>query len=109
MTDMQALATIGIVALVTVLTRALPFLLFPDGRKTPAVVLYLGRVLPYAIIGMLIVYCLKDVQPLSAPYGLPELLGVGAVTGLYLLRRNTLLAIAGGTVFYMLLVQLVLS
>lgn len=108
MTQVQALITIGIIAAVTLLTRALPFVLFPDGRRTPPVILYLGRVLPYAIIGMLIVYCLKDVQLATAPHGLPELIGVAGVAGLYLWRRNTLLAIGGGTVLYMLLVQFVL-
>ena len=108
MTQAQALITVGIIAAVTLLTRALPFVLFPDGRRTPPVILYLGRVLPYAIIGMLIVYCLKDTQLGTAPHGLPELFGVAGVAALYLWRRNTLLAIGGGTVLYMLLVQFIL-
>lgn len=107
MTTPQALCMVAIMAAGTLLTRALPFLLFPAGKKTPDVVLYLGRVLPYAIIGMLVVYCLKDTQLAAAPHGLPEAIGVAAVAGLYLWRRNTLLAIAGGTVLYMLLVQVV--
>jgi len=107
MTDAQALITVGIVALCTLLTRALPFALFPANRKTPALVAYLGRVLPYAVIGMLIVYCLKDVNPLKAPHGLPEALGIAAVAALYAWRRSSLLAIAGGTAVYMALVRLV--
>lgn len=107
MTTGQALITVGIIAAVTLLTRALPFLLFPADRQTPPFVLYLGKALPYAIIGMLVVYCLKDTQPAAAPHGLPEALGVLAVSALYLWRRNTLLAIAGGTALYMALVQLV--
>lgn len=105
MTQAQALITVGIMALGTLATRALPFILFPSGRKTPAVIEYLGRVLPYAIIGMLVVYCLKDTQLAAAPHGAPEALGVLAVAALYLWRHNTLLAIAGGTLAYMALVQ----
>lgn len=105
MKAVQALITIGIIALCTLLTRALPFWVFPVNKPTPKWVAYLGSVLPYAIIGMLIVYCLKDTALGSAPYGLPEALGVGAVAGLYLWRKNALLAIAGGTVLYMVLVQ----
>lgn len=109
MTSVQALITIGVIALCTLLTRALPFWIFPAGKPTPKWVAYLGNVLPYAIIGMLIVYCLKDTSLLSAPHGLPEALGVGAVAGLYLWRKNALLAIGGGTVLYMVLVQLVFA
>ena len=105
MTNVQALITIGVIALCTILTRALPFWIFPVGRPMPKWVAYLGDVLPYAIIGMLIVYCLKDITLLSASHGLPEALGVGAVAGLYVWRKNALLAIAGGTALYMALLQ----
>ena len=98
---------IAVMTLVTMLTRFLPFLLLGGGKETPPVVAYLGKVLPYAIMGMLVVYCLKGISFLSAPYGLPEILGVAAVVGLHVWKRNTLVSIAGGTVFYMLLVQLV--
>lgn len=70
-------------------------------------VFYLGRVLPYAAMGMLVVYCLKDVKLTAAPYGLPELLSVALVAGLHIWKRNTLLSIGAGTVCYMLLIQLV--
>ncbi len=104
MTAMQALITVGIIAAGTVLTRALPFLVFGK-KETPPLVLYLGRVLPYAIIGMLVVYCLKGVQLSATPHGAPEALGVLAVAALYLWRKNTLLAIAVGTGVYMVLIR----
>lgn len=98
---------VAVIALVTAITRFLPFLLFGGKRKTPAFITRLGKVLPCAIMGMLVVYCMKDVQLLSAPHGLPELLGCAAVAGLHIWKRNSLLSIGVGTVFYMLLVQLV--
>ncbi|MGI6270216.1 MAG: branched-chain amino acid transporter permease [Candidatus Howiella sp.] len=106
MTAAQLLITVGIMVIGTVLTRFLPFVCFPDVEKTPAAVRYLGRVLPCAAMGMLVVYCLKDVSLLSAPHGLPEGLALLAVLLLHLWRRNTLLSILGGTAVYMLLVQL---
>lgn len=105
MTTLQALVTVGVVALVTLMTRALPFLLFPANKRTPAFILYLGRVLPYAIIGMLVVYCVKDVSLAAAPHGLPEALAILAVAGLHLWRKNTLLSIGGGLALYMAMVQ----
>lgn len=93
--------------LVTLATRFLPFLIFRGKVKTPDIIVYLGKVLPYAIMGMLVVYCLKDISFLSAPYGIPELLGCGAVAGLHLWKRNSLLSIGGGTALYMILIQLV--
>ncbi len=104
---MHSVWIIVVAALVTMATRFLPFLIFGQGRKTPDIIIYLGKVLPYAIMGMLVVYCLKDVSFLTAPYGIPELLGCAAVAGLHLWKRNTLLSIGAGTVFYMVLVQLV--
>lgn len=109
MTATQALWTVLIIAGVTLLTRALPFLLFPAGKATPPFMRFLGQALPYAIIGMLVVYCLKDTAVQAAPHGLPEAVGICAVAALYLWKRNTLLAIAGGTALYMLLVQLVFA
>ena len=93
--------------LVTVATRFLPFAIFRGDRPTPKHILYLGKVLPFAIMGMLVVYCLKDISFLSPPYGIPELLGCLCVAALHLWKRNTLLSIGGGTLVYMLLVQLV--
>lgn len=93
--------------LVTMATRFLPFLIFRDNRKTPDIIVYLGKVLPYAIMGMLVVYCLKDVAFLAYPYGIPEILGCIAVALLHLWKRNSLLSIGVGTIFYMVLVQVV--
>lgn len=107
MTSTQVLLTIAVIAAVTFATRALPFLLFPPGKPTPAYVAYLGRVLPFAIIGMLIIYCLKSVNLLVFPYGLPELLSVAAVVALHKWKHRLLLSICGGTILYMVLVQAV--
>ena len=107
MTLTQRLVTIGLCALATMLTRFLPFLLFSSRRPTPKYVQYLGRALPPAIFGMLVVYCLKGITPLACPYGLPELISVAVVVGLHLWKGNTLASIALGTVCYMLLVQMV--
>ena len=98
---------IVVIALVTAGTRFLPFLLFGGKKKTPELITQLGKVLPCAIMGMLVVYCMKDVRPLQPPYGIPELLGCIAVALLHIWKRNSLLSIGVGTVFYMLLVQLV--
>ena len=95
------------VAAGTQITRWLPFWLFPENRKPPALVTYLGRVLPTATMGLLIVYCLKDVAWLSAPHGAPELIAIAVVAALHCWKGNVLLSIAGGTAAYMLLVQAV--
>ena len=107
MIDLHAAALVAVMALCTMLTRFLPFLLMRRSQTLPPAVEYLGRVLPCAIMGMLIVYCLKDVSFLSAPFGLPELLGIALTAGLHLWKRSTLISILGGTIGYMLLVQLV--
>ena len=107
MTLTQQIITIGLCALGTMLTRFLPFLLFSEKRKTPAYVQYLGRVLPAAVFGMLVVYCLKNVSFLAGTHGLPELIAIAATVLLHLSFKNMLVSIAGGTVVYMLLVQLV--
>ena len=105
---MQQAPTIAVVALGTMLTRFLPFILFPSGRRTPAYVRYLGRVLPAAALGLLVIYCVKDVAFFTGRFhGLPELISMALVTGLHFWKRNMLLSIAAGTVCYMLLVQLV--
>lgn len=98
---------IAVMALVTALLRFLPFWVFGGKRESPKLVVYLGRVLPFAIMGMLVVYCLRNVELLAAPYGIPELLGCLTVAGLHIWKRNTLLSIGGGTLLYMLLVQFV--
>jgi len=107
MTDLHSAAIIGIIALVTAALRFLPFFIFSESRKTPPLVTYLGQVLPYAIMGMLVVYCLKGVSLTSAPYGIPEAIGCAVVTLLHIWKRNTLLSIGAGTVCYMLLVQFI--
>ena len=89
----------------TILTRFLPFLLFPSGKPTPKYIQYLGKVLPAAVFGMLVIYCLKEVNILSGNHGVPELIGILLVVLLHLWKRQMLLSIAGGTIVYMLLVQ----
>ena len=91
-------------ALVTATLRFLPFLVFR--RQTPAYIVYLGRVLPAALIGMLVVYCLKDVAPAAYPHGLPELIAAVIVIGLQAWKRNSLLSILAGTAAYMAMVQM---
>ena len=103
----HSIALIAVIAIVTAALRMLPFLIFGGKRKTPAVVLYLGHVLPFAIMGMLVVYCLKDVSMVSYPFGLPELIAGAVVALLHLWKRNTLISIVSGTLLYMLLVQFV--
>lgn len=98
---------VAVCALVTAATRFLPFLIFRENRQTPRLIVELGKVLPAALIGMLVVYCMKDVSFLASPFGLPEILGCAAVALLHIWKRSTLLSIGGGTVFYMLLVQFI--
>lgn len=107
MTLTQQMITIGVIVLGTMATRFLPFLVFPAGKPTPKYVRYLGKVLPSAVFGMLVVYCLKNVSVLSGSHGLPELISIALVVALHLWKRQMLLSIAGGTICYMLLVQLV--
>lgn len=107
MTLTQQIITIGVVVLGTMLTQFLPFLLFPAGKPTPKYIQYLGKVLPAAVFGMLIIYCLKNVSVFSGSHALPELISIAAVIALHLWKRQMLLSIAGGTVLYMLLVQFI--
>lgn len=107
MTLTQQVLTIAICALATMLTRFLPFIIFPSGKQAPGFIQYLGQVLPGAIFGMLVVYCLKNVSILEGTHGLPEFIAVLAVVILHVLKRQMLLSIAGGTIIYMLLIQLV--
>jgi len=107
MNNTHAILTIAVCALVTAGLRFLPFLIFGENRKTPPVIAYLGQVLPFAIMGMLVVYCLKDVSFISAPFGIPEAIGCAVVAGLHVWKRSTLLSIGAGTVVYMLLVQFI--
>lgn len=107
MNGIQTFITIMAVALGTMVTRFLPFILFPDNRRAPKYIIYLGKVLPPAVISLLVVYCMKGVSLFREPYGIPEILSAVTVAGLHVWKKNTLLSIAGGTVLYMILVQLV--
>lgn len=107
MSASQQIITIGAVVLGTILTRFLPFLLFPAGKITPKYIQYLGKVLPSAVFGLLIIYCLKNVSIFTGSRGIPELFSILLVIVLHLWKRQMLLSIAGGTVFYMILVQCV--
>ena len=107
MTLTQQILTIAMVVLGTAVTRFLPFLIFPAGRPTPKYIRYLGRVLPPAVMGLLVVYCLRNIQFSAPPHGAAEILSVAAVALLHCWRGNVLLSIAGGTALYMVLVQAV--
>lgn len=106
MTDKQIIISIAVMAAVTAAIRFLPFIVF-FGRKTPAAVTYLGKVLPCAVMGMLVVYCLKDVGFASVKNFLPQLISVALVAGSYVWKRNTLFSIVSGTLCYMVLVQFI--
>ena len=101
---MRSALLVAAMAVVTMLLRFLPFMVFR--RSTPPWVAYLGRVLPPAIIGMLVIYCLKDVSPAEAPHGLPELIAAACVVVLQVWRRNSLVSILAGTAIYMALIRL---
>ena len=107
LTTLQTLAIILAVAAGTQLTRWLPFWLFPENRQPPAAIVYLGRVLPPAMMGLLVVYSLKGVSLVSPPHGIPEFLAILVIVLLHRWKHNTLLSIAAGTAVYMLLVQTV--
>lgn len=104
---MHDILLIAVAAVVTAATRFIPFLIFRKKDSTPAIITYLGQVLPCAIMGMLVVYCMKDVPFLSAPFGAPEIIGCVIVALLHIWKRNSLLSIGVGTVSYMLMVQLI--
>ena len=103
----HAIAIIGVVAICTLLTRALPFWIFGGKKDVPNMVKYLGRVLPSAIMVILVVYCLKDINFLEGSRGIPELLAIGMVVVLHMWKKNTLLSIGVGTFVYMFFVQMV--
>ena len=98
---------VAIMAVFTILLRVLPFLIFRGERRTPPYLVYLGEVLPAAIIGMLVIYCLKDTAVTAAPFGAPEAIAAACVVVLQVWKRNSLVSILCGTVVYMLLIQLV--
>lgn len=107
MGDVHSAVLVAVIAVVTAALRMAPFLVFGGRRETPAYIIYLGKVLPFALIGMLVVFCFKNVSFAAAPFGLPELIAGLLTAGLHIWRRNTLLSVGCGTVCYMLLVQLV--
>ena len=105
MTLSQQLLTIAVVAIGTMVTRFLPFLIFPAGKPTPKYIQYLGRVLPGAVFGLLVVYCLKNVSFLTGSHGIPEAIAIAVVAILHLWKKQILISVASGTICYMLLVQ----
>lgn len=107
MIDVHSLIMVGIMAAVTFLLRFIPFLVFPSDKETPAVIAYLSNALPCAIMGMLVIYCLKDVTVFSGNHGIPEGICVILVILLHKWKHNPLLSISVGTIVYMLLVQMV--
>ena len=107
MTVPQQIITVGLCVLSTMLTRFLPFFIFRENQETPAFIRYIGKFLPSAVFGMLVIYCLKNVSLLTGSHGIPELISIALVVALHLWKRQMLLSIAGGTVCYMLLVQFV--
>lgn len=107
MTDNNhAMMIILVMGVVTLGTRILPVLIFGRGEKVPDYILYLGRVVPYTAMGFLIVYCLRDVSLIEAPYAIPELIALALVIASYLWKRNTIFSVVVGTFIYMLLVQI---
>lgn len=107
MTVPQHIITIALCAAATMLTRFLPFLVFSPKKETPKYIRYLGKALPCAVFGMLVIYCLKNVSVFSGAHGLPEGIAIAVTVALHLWKEQMLLSIAGGTVCYMLLVQFV--
>ena len=105
--EWHALLIILVMGFVTLATRILPVLIFGRNEKVPEYILYLGKVVPYTAMGMLIVYCLKDTSVLETPHALPELIAMVVVIGTYLWKRRTIFSVVTGTVIYMILVQLV--
>ncbi|OJH17127.1 branched-chain amino acid transporter AzlD [Bacillus obstructivus] len=103
----QQIIIVAMVVFGTMLTRFVPFIVFPSGKNTPKYIQYLGKVLPSSVFGLLVIYSLKDVRILSGSHGIPELLGVITVVILHFWKENMFLSIAGGTIIYMLLVQMV--
>ncbi|MDF2486025.1 MAG: putative rane protein [Herbinix sp.] len=106
-TTTQLILFFSLVSLATILTRVLPFILFPEKKKIPKFVQYLADVLPFTIIGMLVVYCLKDVSFVQMPHAFPEIISIAVIIALHLWKSNTLLSIGGGALLYMFLVQCV--
>ena len=107
MSNIHSVLIVAVCALVTIGLRFLPFVIFRGDRPTPPYIVYLGKVLPYAIMGMLVVFCLKNVSLTAAPHGLPELVACALTALLHVWKRNTLISIIGGTAAYMIMVQMI--
>lgn len=107
MTLTEQIITVSMVVLGTLITRFLPFIVFPAGKPTPKYIQFLGKFLPAAVFGLLVIYCLRNVSLVSGSHGIPELISIAVVIGLHLWKRQILISIAGGTICYMLLIQLV--
>lgn len=103
----QSILIIAVTALCTILTRVIPFLIFGRKKELPKIVTYLGKVLPSAIIAILVIYCIKGVNFTSFPFGLAEIISIAAVIALHLWKSNTLISIGGGTILYIILVNIV--
>ncbi len=109
MTITQEILTVGAVVLGTMTTRFLPFIIFPANKPIPKYIQYLGRVLPFSVIGMLIVYCLKNVSLIKKLFALPEIIAILGIVALHRWQHSMLLSISGGTILYMLLVQFIFN
>lgn len=107
MLDNHTLYMVIIMSAVTVALRFLPFLVFGKNRQTPYYIIYLGKVLPFAIMGMLVVFALKETKITAYPYGIPELIACLTVAGLQIWKHNSLISIICGTILYMILVQFI--
>ncbi len=107
MTTAQQLITILMISLGTMSMRFLPFLIFPAGKPTPKYIQYLGKVLPGAVFGMLVIYCLNTVSVTAFPFGIPEFIGIAVTAALHLWKKQMILSMGAGTIVYMILVQLV--
>lgn len=107
MTLTEQIITVSMVVLGTLITRFLPFIIFPAGKPTPKYIQFLGKFLPAAVFGLLVIYCLRNVSLVSGSHGIPELISIAVVIGMHLWKRQMLISIACGTICYMLLVQLV--
>lgn len=107
MINLHSVLIVAVCALVTIGLRFLPFVIFRGDRPTPPYIVYLGKVLPYAIMGMLVVFCLKNVSLTAAPHGLPEFIACALTAVVHVWKRNTLISIIGGTAAYMIMVQMI--
>lgn len=109
MSTEERIIIIAMVILATMATRFLPFVVFSSGKPTPKYIQYLGKVLPSAVFGLLIIYCLKDVSVFKGNHAIPEMISAAFVVGLHVWKRQMLVSIAGGTILYMLLLQFVFT